>query len=283
MSYDFSGIHVLWDNDATLVDSEIIAMPHAVDSVFDYLESVGLGSNIPRKPYVVQWAGEQITQMFATVDGWFPSGEAGLTAEKIAELSADDARRVIEALKDVKVIDGITEALQQITDQGGTSSVVTSSSLLRVVPGLENNGLVPFFTHNGQPQIWSATETLIADKRYGRAIPKSATSPEIYHYALEATHAQHGKVIAIEDSGSGVGAAIAAGIPVVGTTAASHISPETKVSHGEGLIKKASSVLGRNATEKEITIVQDPREIPEVIGRMLGLPVLGINLDFPYQ
>lgn len=280
MGNNLEGVHIFWDNDATLVDSEIIAMPHAVESVFAFLESKGLGSNIPvssRKKYEVEWAGEQISQMFKTVDGWF---DIGLSEDLIAELSADDAKRVIKALESVKVIDGIPEALIEVTQQGAISSVVTSSSLARVVPGLKNNGLMPYFTgDNKESRVWSATETLLAAPKYGRVIPKSATTPEIYLYALETTGAV--QAIAIEDSASGACAAAAAGIPVIGTTAASHISPETKVAHGEALIARVSETLGRKAGPNDIEIVHDPREIPSAIARVLGreVPKKGIAID----
>ncbi len=285
MSFNFSGVNVLWDNDATLVDSEIIAMPHAVASVFAYFESRGFERNIPsareRKIYEVQWAGKQISQMFEIVEGWVGHQ---ISDEERAALCADDAARVIEALKEVQVIVGIPEALAEVRDGGGTNSVVTSSSLLRVVPGLVNNDLVEFFTNgDSDPRIWSATETLQADPRYGRAIPKSSQSPQIYHYALEATNAQPGLVVAIEDSGSGVGAAVAAGIPVIGITAASHILPKARDAHAQGLIDKASEVLGRPATSKDILVVDHAYELSSAIGHILELPplgrVMGISLD----
>lgn len=280
-SYDFTGVEVLFDNDATLVDSEIVAMPHAIESVFAYFDELGLTPNVPksdRERYAVEWAGKQISQMFAIVEGWT---DHMIGQEKLRELCDDDARRVIEALKDVKVIEGIPEALEELQEAGARLSVVTSSSLLRVVPGLENNDIAKYFRTDGQDRIWSAKETLEQDPEFGVAIPKSAKNPEIYQLALNRTGAVAGKVVAIEDSASGVGAAVALGIPVVGLTAATHISAQDKTAHGEGLIAKASEVLGRPATDKDIVIVHDPRDIPQAIGRILDLPVVqrvaGIN------
>jgi|GEM_PF-6213283 len=280
-NFDFKDVTVFWDNDATLVDSEIIAMKVAVDSVFDYFDKLGLTSNVPvsdRKKYEVQWAGKQISQMFEQVAQWtdhmFPEGV-------LEELCADDARRVIIALQEVRAIEGIREALSELRDAGADQTVVTSSSLLRVVPGIENNGLAEFFiprsadgSQVGEPRIWSATETLKGDPRYGKAIPKSSTSPQIYEFALLETQATAGRFIAIEDSASGVGAAAAAGIPVVGLTAASHIAPETREEHAQKLIDKVAEVLRRPTTEKDIIVVDDPRYIPDTIGIMLDLPVV---------
>lgn len=279
-TYDFSGVNVLCDNDATLVDSEIIAMPHAIESVFAYFDALGLTPNVPvsdREKYAVEWAGKQISQMFAIVEEW--TGHK-IGQELLDQLCADDADRVIEALKEVKVIAGIPEALAELRDGGATLSVVTSSSLLRVVPGLENNSLVEFFATDGsEPRIWSAKESLEEHPKYGRAIPKSAEHPEIYELALEFTGADPKKVVAIEDSGSGLGAAVALGIPVIGLTAASHIADEDKQAHGQKLIDKASEVLGRPATEADIIIVHDPAEIPSAIGRILNLPVVARKVE----
>lgn len=284
--FDFDGVTVLWDNDATLVDSEIIAMKVAVDSVFDYFDKLGLTRNVPvadRKKYEVEWAGKQISQMFEKVGVWT---DHIIPADVLAELCADDARRVIVALEKVEAIEGIAETLSELRHAGAEQAVVTSSSLLRVVPGLQNNDLDRFFIAlsgieglGTEPRIWSATETLENDERYGKAIPKSSTSPQIYEFALDATKAQPGKVIAIEDSASGVGAAVAAGIPVVGLTAASHISAENKEAHAQMLIDKVSEVLGRPATEKDIVVVHDARDIPETIGRMLDLPVVARKVE----
>lgn len=285
-NFDFEGVTVLWDNDATLVDSEIIAMKVAVDSVFDYFDGLGLTSNVPvsdRKKYEVQWAGKQISQMFEQVSQWtdhmIPPG-------LLDQLCADDAKRVIIALEQVKAIEGIAETLSELRQAGVEQAVVTSSSLLRVVPGLENNDLDRFFIAlsgieglGDEPRIWSATETLQNDVRYGKAIPKSSTAPEIYEFALDATKASKGKVIAIEDSASGVGAAVAAGIPVVGLTAATHIAPEDKEGHAQMLKDKVSDLLGRPSTDKDIVVVGDPRDIPDTIGRMLDLPLVARKVE----
>lgn len=288
MQFNFSGVEVFWDNDATLVDSEIIAMPHAVASVMAELARRGLDSYISQEEQAelsIKWAGKQISQMFKLVEERF-----GFTLDDDYRqlLCDDDAQRVINALKAVQVIPGIEYALQTIQQAGGYNSVVTSSSLLRVIPGLENNDLLDFFREQDtqEPRVWSATETLQSDDRYGRVIPKSSDHPEIYEFALDARNAKMGKVVAVEDSASGVGAAIRAGIPVVGLVAASHI--HDRAAHGQGLRDKVKETLGKISHGKPVhesdidtrlVLVHDPREIPQAIGRLLGLEPIGRDLQ----
>lgn len=287
MAKILDGINVFFDNDATLVDSEIIAMPHAVTSVIRVMESRDIQHGIDKEQFdalVIKLAGKQISQMMKIMEARYGFK---LSDAEMLELCQDDANRVIDALADVKLIDGIPELLEELSQSGAKMSVVTSSSLLRVIPGLINNDILKYFAGetDSETRVWSAAETLTADPRYGRAIPKSSTSPEIYEYAIGESGARQGNAVAIEDSASGVGAAIAAGIPVVGLTAASHILDKT--AHATALREKVRDVLQTKSVtsciddmevDKWILIASHPREIPRAIEQLLGIEPLHLTI-----
>ncbi len=217
--------HIFWDNDGTLVDSESLAMAVAVDAVIAAFADFTDPSTFPpsdRMALITGWAGLQFGQMLDITEMRYNSVLPKSTRAEVVEQCRIDTLHVLQT---VEVIPGVADVIDHFAQRDILSSVVTSSALERVLPGLAHTELLPRFTDLNGQRVYSAETTL--------PTPQPKPHPAIYLYALDRHNADPRDVVAIEDSPSGVRAAKAAGIRVIGWTAAPHITD--KIGHAERL------------------------------------------------
>ena len=226
------GKHVFWDCDGTLVDSELLAMPAAVDTLIAYFDDPETFDPFVREVRIRSGAGMHFGQMF---DQWWDEYRPGtpLDPEARVEQTAAEKRNVLRALEAVEPIRGVLDALHLAERYGFTNHVVTSSALDRVLQCLDTTDLRQYFQHpvgsTVNERIYSATTTLDP--------PQPKPDPAIYFHALNAAGIGPEDAVAIEDSVSGVRSAVAAGIRVVGFIVGSHITPEMRSAHTSTLLE----------------------------------------------
>ncbi len=124
---------------------------------------------------------------------------------ELDRLVLEEQNRVIEVLSaQMEPTDGVNEHLQEVQGKFGLA-VVSSSALRRLRACLKAAGQEAFFPAD---HVFSAADSL--------PVPTSKPDPAIYLHALKTLGADASETVAIEDSRSGVLAAVRAGITVVG-------------------------------------------------------------------
>jgi HAD superfamily hydrolase (TIGR01509 family) len=204
--------HVIFDCDGTLIDSEVLA-----NRVFAQ-ELRGLGLNLREQDLNDHFSGltddhawEQIAQIW------------GLSKPK------DFDKRFQTALlrlysDELRPIDGAREMLASLTVP---ASVASNSGRERLKHALNVAKLLPYFAG----RIYSSDDV---------ARPKPA--PDLYILAVDRSGQSADNCLVIEDSPTGVLAARAAGLRVIGCSMARSRVHE----HGEGLMRAgAEMVIGR--------------------------------------
>lgn len=99
---------------------------------------------------------------------------------------------------------GIVDVLRHLQASGKKFAIVSSSSIAAIEACLCGAGIDKFFSPE---MIFSASDSL--------AYFSSKPDPDIYLHAMRELGVGPAGSIALEDSGSGIGAAMAAGIPVI--------------------------------------------------------------------
>lgn len=242
--------HVFWDCDGTLVDSEIIAMAVAIDTLIHHFDSPATFDPHAREQLIHDWAGMHFGQMIDLCELRY--GPVA-TIER-SQLARQNHAATLTALRQVDAIFGINTALSGMERDGAVNTVVTSSELDRVLLSLDAADLRHFFTDaRGGERIYSATNSL--------PIPTPKPDPAIYLYALERVGADPSNVVAVEDSRSGVRAAVAAGIPVIGFVAGRHVPASRRMHHSTALLDAGAA-----------TVVTSGAHLKAALDQMLGLP-----------
>lgn len=228
--------HVLFDCDGTLVDSEILAMRVAVQSLNEKIVEFG-GEPYDEMDYIQTRAGGHFSQMIQ----WAMDDHPGLEIDADA-LDLHNRQRTIDVLgADCVTFDDMLDTLAGLDQRGIGMSVVTSSELARVLPPLKNNGLHGYFVRENEEMIYSAVNTLNP--------PKPKPDPSVYLHALDVEGLNADECIAVEDSLSGVKSAVAAGIEVIGFVGASHIPDHMKAEHAQKLIDAGASHVVSSMSE----------------------------------
>ncbi len=191
----------IFDCDGVLVDSEIISC--RVDAV----ELGRIGHNITAEEVARRFIGSATMDMLRTLAA---ESDVPIPADFRAHLSACTAR-ALET--DLQPIPGIHAALAGL---GGAICVASNSSIKRVEKSLQVTGLYDHFS----PNIFSAEH-----------VEKPKPAPDVYHHAARSMSVLASECLVIEDSTTGVSAAVAAGMRVIGFTGGSHIT----AGHGDRL------------------------------------------------
>jgi beta-phosphoglucomutase-like phosphatase (HAD superfamily) len=202
--------HILFDCDGVLVDTEYTAAVKMCQA----LEEAGI--SIDLEDYLRVHSG---TTFSAILEHYF--GDS---------MSANDKSRLInkvegEVAAAVKSVAGIPTLLSQLELD---KSVVSNSSLATVNHALEVTSIDQYF--NGR---------IFSSEQVARAKP----APDLYLFALKSLDLTAEELIVIEDSRTGVQAARAAGLSVIGFTGASHILP----GHEEKLLALGAMETAPNA------------------------------------
>ena len=192
---------VIFDCDGVLVDSEIIA--NGVMS--ECLNEAGVMLNLEQT--MAFGVGKSAGAVAAAV-----KAEFGVTLP--ANFFEDMGVRIIAAYPGrLRPMDGIPELLAALKLK---RCVASNSPIARVRQALATTGLLPHF----DPHIYSAT-----------MVARSKPAPDLFLHAAKAHNIHPKQCLVIEDSLSGVAAALAAGMQTIGFVGGSHCRP----GHGDAM------------------------------------------------
>jgi HAD superfamily hydrolase (TIGR01509 family) len=180
--------HLLLDCDGVLVDSE----PIAVEVEIALLNELG----VPADSHLVedQFVGKDVAAIVAIVRGRF-----GVTLPP--DFEARHGRRTLEAFAGrLQAVKGLPEVLDRIALP---KSVVSNSTRERVLYSIETVGL----SHHFADRLHTASDGL-----------RSKPWPDLYLAAAAKAGVSPGQCLVVEDSPSGVRAAVASGAQVLGFT-----------------------------------------------------------------
>jgi HAD superfamily hydrolase (TIGR01509 family) len=186
---------VIFDCDGVLVDSEVISNRIFMESfaelgiVFTLEEilSFGVGKNAVTLTAAIE------QEFGVTVPAGFIEGQRA---------------RIMEAFStELRPIDGVPELLAALSLK---RCVASNSHINRVRHALTMTGLMPHL----EPHIY--TPAMVA---------RGKPAPDLFLYAAEQHGIRPDRCLVIEDSLSGVVAALAAGMPVIGFVGGSHCRP----------------------------------------------------------
>jgi beta-phosphoglucomutase-like phosphatase (HAD superfamily) len=186
---------VIFDCDGVLVDSEIIAN----GVMAECLNETGVMLNVEQT--MAFGVGKSATAVAAAV-----KEEFGVTLP--ANFFEDMGARIIAAYPGkLRPMDGIPELLTALKLK---RCIASNSPIARVQQALTTTGLMPHF----DPHIYSAA-----------MVARSKPAPDLFLHAAEQQCIRPDRCLVIEDSLSGVVAARAAGIPIIGFVGGSHCRP----------------------------------------------------------
>jgi HAD superfamily hydrolase (TIGR01509 family) len=203
---------IIFDCDGVLIDSEVIA--NRVD--VDLLASLGLHINF--EEYLKISLGKTLSDTMLELEKRFNKKLPADYPEQVM------AYKKLAFSKELKAMDGITGLLNNLHLP---KAVASGSSPERLEHSLKVTNLWSYF----DPHIYSATMV-----KHGKP------APDLFLFTAEKFKASPSKTLIIEDSTSGVQAAVAAGMTAIGFTGGSHI----KDGHADKLYKLgASKVFSR--------------------------------------
>lgn len=205
--------HILFDNDGTIVDSEIIAVRSTLSLLQPY------GFTMSEQEYSRRFPGLLERDILAIIEK-----EHGLV---VAEDYFDQLRAIhVEAFeRDLRVIPGMETIFRGLQVP---KSMVSNGSVRHVLRCLQQVGLYDALDGH----IFSAEHV---------ARPKP--QPDVYLYAIEQLGLHASETIVVEDSPTGVAAAKEAGLQVIGFLGAAHIYD----GHGEHLTEAGADWLATDA------------------------------------
>lgn len=218
--------YVFFDCDGTLVDSEVIAMRVAGEVLLDAIQQQNHKFEYDLNEFVQKYAGWHFDQMIK-VESEIAGVE--LDVDAVSEIKTVET---LEALKQVEIIPGMTDAIDIISGQGKETALVSSSELDRVNICREATGLDIYFPPE---RTYSAHDSL--------PTPDHKPSPAIYNFALENEGLKAHEAVTIEDSTSGVKSAVAAKIDVVGFVGATHIPDDKKAEKAQQLLDEGANIV----------------------------------------
>lgn len=194
---------ILCDADGNLFDSEPPAFDASAQVTNRFLESLGLSQRFSGDDLRRQTTGKSFRTTaceLAAAAGVAPPGGASLERWVAQERDAVTAHLASTLRPDAAV----TEPLRALAAEHRLA-VVSSSATSRVSACLAAAGLDVFFEPH---EVFSAEDSLTT--------PQSKPSPAIYRLAARRLGLRPQRALAVEDSGPGVQAAVAAGHPTVG-------------------------------------------------------------------
>lgn len=131
--------------------------------------------------------------------------------EALEHLMALKDRYVNEIFaRELKPLPGVPETLEKLKTMGVPFGVASNSRGWRLRSSLEITGLLSFFGDN----VWGV-----------ESVAHGKPAPDLYLFAARELGADPSQCLVIDDSPTGVTAAVAAHIPVVGFTGANHLGP----------------------------------------------------------
>lgn len=217
---------ILFDCDGVLVDSEAKVLRVLVELVAPHIGGVERA-----REAVGSLLGLQIPELLAALARQHDVGFDEPAVQRIVEEAAHAHRHQSSAVQD------IAWALERIPLR---KAVVSNSRSADVKHTLQRTGLL---THFGDA-IFSAEQV---------AKPKPA--PDLYCYAASCLDVEPRRCIVVEDSVTGIAAAVAAGMTVLGFTGGGHLPPD------HALTQRSLGVVSSIARMREL-----PSAIASIIG-----------------
>lgn len=215
---------VLFDNDNTAQRTEMVAFGVVAEVLNEYFERKGLSHRVQALPMQKRYAGDQMTEICRHL-----FGELGVTTvdAEITAIAEENKRRTVPAMREKsEPSPGMVQAATQLQQSGYDLIMVTSSEIGRVQAGLDKTGLNQFFNkldYEGG-NVFTVPNSL-ANAGLA-AVPKP--DPAVYNLTIQQRGYTKNDAVAIEDSASGVKAAVAAGIDVIGYTGADPLNDEER-------------------------------------------------------
>ncbi len=205
--------HIFFDNDGTLVDSEIIAVRATLRLLAPY------GFRMSEAEYAQRYPGLLEKDILEAIQA-----EYGIT---VTDDYFDELRKAhTQGFDDeLRAIPGMPEIFRQVKVP---KSIVSNASTRHVEYCLGRLNLL----HLLDGQIFSAEQ-----------VGKPKPHPEVYLLALETLQLAPEEVLVVEDSPTGVQSAKAAGLKVVGFLGAAHIHP----GHDTRLLEAGADFLALEA------------------------------------
>ncbi len=207
--------HLLFDNDGTIVDSEILA----VKSTLQLLRECGL--EMSEQQYSMTFPGLLERDIVAI-----------LTRDYDLRIPHDYYDRLRQMHREayahhLRAIPGMSSLFRKLSTP---KSMVSNGSVHHVDSCLRRVRL----RHAVSGQIFSAEQ-----------VSNPKPHPDVYHHALETLRLRPSEALVIEDSPTGVRAAKSAGLPVVGFLGAAHIHD----GHEAKLREAGADYLARDAKD----------------------------------
>jgi HAD superfamily hydrolase (TIGR01509 family) len=186
---------VIFDCDGVLVDSEVISNRIFMESFAE------LGIVFTLEEMLAFGVGKNAVTLAAAIEQEF-----GVTLP--AGFIEGQRARIMEAFTmELRPIDGVPELLAALKLK---RCVASNSHIRRVQHALTTTGLMPHL----EPHIY--TPAMVA---------RGKPAPDLFLYAAEQHGIRPDRCLVIEDSLSGVVAALAAGMPIIGFVGGSHCRP----------------------------------------------------------
>ena len=214
---------VLFDHDGTVVDSETIALKSAWKLTNEVAREFAGAQHYELEDFVKSFAGKPYREILKKI---YPDSLTTLNERDIDRLVAEEEKRAIERLSvEAKATEGTPEVLSYLRDDGFEYALVSNSSLQRLSACLGAAALTDYFPSD---LVFSAHDSL--------PVPRPKPLPDIYLHAVKCLDAKVSDCMAIEDSLSGVRAAVAAGIgQIIGYVGGTHISEDERTSRADAL------------------------------------------------
>jgi HAD superfamily hydrolase (TIGR01509 family) len=210
--------HILFDHDGTLVDSEILAIDIMLKTLKPY------GFNMSPDEYAYLFPGLLDFQILEVI-----AKEYNIQYDVSVVIPALHAQHHATFSQQLKAIPGITSLIRDLKIP---KSIVSNASREHIVRCMKKVKL-----HNSiDGHFFSAYE-----------VEKPKPAPDVYLQALTTLQLQPEDTIVVEDSPTGVLAAKAAGLRVIGFLGASHIKGN-KI-HKQKLIDCGADFIANNAKE----------------------------------
>lgn len=209
---------LIFDCDGVLVDSEVVVAPVVAQCFAAH------GAVMTADDVLDRFTGlanpEMIRRVSHEFGVEFPDGF----------LEHMERAEMVALERELQPVPGMVEVLEELGETSAAWCVASSSAPERIRRSLEVTGLASFFGDH----VFSASEV---------ARPKPA--PDLFLHAASVMGVAPASCVVIEDSVFGVAAGVAAGMRVVGFTAATHGDPDADVV----LLGAGAEVVAADAVE----------------------------------
>jgi len=198
---------VIFDCDGVLVDTEIVAAKVAVQNLQKYDVEISI------EEYISTYSGSITSLVFKKLLPQIDEQKLNTMVEGFE----------VEVYNSLVPITGMKEVIQNISLK---KSVVSNSRLWQVEKAMKITGLGQYFSHLFSSEM----------------VPNPKPHPDVYLLAAETNKVDPKECLVIEDSKSGVTAALSAGMNVIGFIGGSHILE----GHDKELLKKGVASVANN-------------------------------------